>query len=1032
MATIVLGVVGALVGGPFAPVTAAIGAGVGAYIDQRYIFPAIFPPKPIVGPRIKKFQSQEVSEGGPFNYCFGPLARMEGTVIWKSKLIEVKRKKSQGGKGGPGAKIVNYAYYLNCAVAVCKGPATVKKIWADGKLLYNSNPDLQVTSNQISAKKRVFTTYVGGSHANARVEHNEYFLEVTCPDSVFNLNQFVIAVDRPIRVTGFATAANNFNPGFFAKHLRDNGDGTHTIRIKAGANNEISTIKDEAAGALVTLYQVAEPWDIRKLTDINLYSGGETQTADPLIEADEGVGNVPGYRGTCYAVMSGLALEYYGNRLPIFSFLVEAQASTTVGSAISAILLQAGLQSSDFDITAVTDILYGYVFTSNEGPVAALNSLMLAYDLLVQETNSKLVFFKRGSTVATVIVSADLAARDYGNDSDGRPVQVTEPNPYKSVTRAVVDYLDRENSTLPASEQDRRTNVVKHSIQKYDVPVAITSADAKAIANRIVQNASRNAQQFALTLPPSYCTLDENDRISFTAYGQTFTGIIEEVTRGVNYVFEISGFVDVVRAAVGHSILSGGQSDQTLGAPSIVLPVRIDIAALQDEHVETPGYYYTVTASDPTLKWTGAAIYESKDGEIFDFYDSVEVPGVIGETVIITSQSEVIVDNDDAVAGTVATGLWQLVSTGDDPYGGTARISKTGGDTYKWQFAVPSAGDYAVYVWFSASPTRTSFAKYTISHSSGTASVTINQKDELISDGWVRIGVFNFTGAHQIVLTAGSDGGSTCADAVRVLKDDTQNKLGVGIHGTWDRINTVSVRLYSGELESRTAIEVMNGFNFALIGSEIIGFQTATLTAANTYTLSNLLRGMRGTQHMIDSHRPGEMFVLLDKDTVKFRPLNLAELNLNRQYKVGAPGDVIENLQPITFRAVGATSRPLPPARLKAQIGTDSAANAIKLSWFYRSGRITRPFNTSKWAKTIDDLLGFDIEVLNIDQKVVLTFSSWLSSTWGDGTGDYFFNSFEQANLGIGAGQIITFRVYQLSRKFGRGLPAIITNVSTV
>lgn len=49
---------------------------------------------------------------------------------------------------------------------------------------------------------------------------------------------------------------------------------------------------------------------------ITVYLGDETQTADSTIEAVEGAGNVPAYRGTVYVVFDGLQLEDYGNRPP--------------------------------------------------------------------------------------------------------------------------------------------------------------------------------------------------------------------------------------------------------------------------------------------------------------------------------------------------------------------------------------------------------------------------------------------------------------------------------------------------------------------------------------------------------------------------------------------------------------------------------------------------------------------------------------------------------------------------------------------
>lgn len=58
--------------------------------------------------------------------------------------------------------------------------------------------------------------------------------------------------------------------------------------------------------------------------DLNLrvYKGTSDQQPDPKIEAIEGTGQVPAYRGTAYVVMEDLALGQFGNRVPQFSFEV--------------------------------------------------------------------------------------------------------------------------------------------------------------------------------------------------------------------------------------------------------------------------------------------------------------------------------------------------------------------------------------------------------------------------------------------------------------------------------------------------------------------------------------------------------------------------------------------------------------------------------------------------------------------------------------------------------------------------------------
>jgi hypothetical protein len=63
------------------------------------------------------------------------------------------------------------------------------------------------------------------------------------------------------------------------------------------------------------------PLDLSKVT-WRLYPGSETQAVDPLIEAIEGAGAAPAYRGLAYVVFEDLPVDAFGARLPQMSFEV--------------------------------------------------------------------------------------------------------------------------------------------------------------------------------------------------------------------------------------------------------------------------------------------------------------------------------------------------------------------------------------------------------------------------------------------------------------------------------------------------------------------------------------------------------------------------------------------------------------------------------------------------------------------------------------------------------------------------------------
>jgi len=60
--------------------------------------------------------------------------------------------------------------------------------------------------------------------------------------------------------------------------------------------------------------------------DIRIYPGSQTQLPDPKIEAIEGAGLAPGYRGLAYVMIEDLDLTPFGNRVPQFSFEVVRRA----------------------------------------------------------------------------------------------------------------------------------------------------------------------------------------------------------------------------------------------------------------------------------------------------------------------------------------------------------------------------------------------------------------------------------------------------------------------------------------------------------------------------------------------------------------------------------------------------------------------------------------------------------------------------------------------------------------------------------
>ncbi len=68
-----------------------------------------------------------------------------------------------------------------------------------------------------------------------------------------------------------------------------------------------------------------------KMTNYRFYKGGENQKPDPLIEALQGFGQTPAFRGLAYIVIEDLPLAQFGNHIPNFLFEIKRKVRAKDG-----------------------------------------------------------------------------------------------------------------------------------------------------------------------------------------------------------------------------------------------------------------------------------------------------------------------------------------------------------------------------------------------------------------------------------------------------------------------------------------------------------------------------------------------------------------------------------------------------------------------------------------------------------------------------------------------------------------------------
>lgn len=144
----------------------------------------------------------------------------------------------------------------------------------------------------------------------------------------------------------------------------------------------------------------------------------------------------------------------------------------------------------------------------------------------------------------------------------------------------------------------------------------------------------------------------------------------------------------------------------------------------------------------------------------------------------------------------------------------------------------------------------------------------------------------------------------------------------------WDASNTLAVSLAEsgGALAGTSQAAAQQGATLSLVDNELLAYETATLTAANAYSLTNLARGLGGASPA--AHAAGAAFARIDAAVVKYDlPTNLVGRTLYFKFQsFNAFGGGVQDLStcaayPYTPTGAGVAS-PV-AAQLMSGIATD-------------------------------------------------------------------------------------------------------------
>ena len=926
MVTVIVGAVaptlfGTTVGGLVATAAAGLAA---AYIDSAFIMPALFGKD---GPRPEDLTGLDLMTsqlGAPRNYAMGREAVVPGHVLW---IYGIRRQSvgGGGGKGSKGGGGSVDTVRADVGIAWNDGLIRgVALIYADNELLWASEMDRE---NVTDYRFTVTVLAGGNLRLTAASTNDQDFADIftsartdpvtnttrgdivriermtpatalglwrvvsiarhgsapstmdltplqgqslTAGSTVTPGSRWDPAVLRRMRLTLFSdhtptveradtfyanTGSGTNNPGLLAcnRHLGAIFPVPSVLRITglSSVNGLYRLIESSVTGApAAARYCLLAPMEGQTLPASGITAGTATnamvvewqtlnsnnfqtldnqqgllpyfglpdEVADPTLAQYVPAGQSMAYRNVARSTWTAAFLYPHGNRIPQLTGVLVVNGTETNATAVAKILRRV-LAPERFSVDDVTPApLWGYNVIGTQPTKTALQPLLSMYGIEAQDRGGVLAFFTADRADLHQLAVGELGAR--AADTQERVATFAHRRLQDVIMpkRVTLDYIDPRRDHQKGSSSAGIRNPSKngadetrdHVVMNLQ-PIVSYPWEADVRAEQVMQEVRAARDQGTLTLMPSRMDVLEGDRVTFTALNERQEVVTPD----------------------GSGSISHQSAMRPMAPGTVALEVMFETsgsARLVDKGSSLIGFPATVSTTTNTVNVaTGAITLDASEKILwarltyrYDHSWRMRVQRVARQRNRLLKLELVGVNERFRILGS--------------PYSSSEPPPPI----------LTTPAQIAVHVLDIAAPHRA----------------------QLQSPG-IFFGACALPGARwagcnvQISL----DGGANYTTILTISEQTTQGvattALAAGTVNVQDWANSVTVRLQCGTLTSTTWEMLSTGVNWALVGNEILGFQTATLNGDGTYTLTGLVRGIRNTEDQTGTHAIGERFVLL-------------------------------------------------------------------------------------------------------------------------------------------------------------------------
>jgi hypothetical protein len=235
---------------------------------------------------------------------------------------------------------------------------------------------------------------------------------------------------------------------------------------------------------------------------------------------------------------------------------------------------------------------------------------------------------------------------------------------------------------------------------------------------------------------------------------------------------------------------------------------------------------------------------------------------------------------------------------------------------------------------------------------------------------------------------------------------------------TWDTVNTINVSMTVGAFSGSTEADVLTGeVNAVLVGNELVQFVNAVQNEDGSWTLSQLLRGRRGTDWACGEHAVGDSVIKLTGPGWRREDVALSVVGQARYYRAVTVGADITAVASRDFVDTGNDLKPLSPVAIG---GTVDSSGDFTIVWLRRT-RFGGAYGTGN--ETLVDCVGGPVNEASESYQVDILNGSTVVRTLSTTVPTAIYTAAQALTDFGSAPSSISVNVYQMSATVGRGWP---------